>query len=470
MTDSSLIGICLAGRYRIIEQLGGGSFGKTYLAEDIKLIKKPLCLVKQLKPTKKDPSTLTLARRLFELEAKKLEELGDHPQIPRIMAYFEENNEFYLVQEFIEGHTLGKEINPKKKLSESYVVSLLQNVLEALSYLHQNNVIHRDIKPENLMRRKKDGKIFLIDFGAVKEISVTEVSEDGISKKTVVIGTKGYMPSEQFNGRPKLSSDIFAVGMTAIYALTGIPPKDLPFDPKNLEIKWVPPPEVNPLLADFLSKMIFYDHRRRPSNATIALKELTEIASSIHKWRHSPDSSSILPATLIAVPSSQKLIERLTLEWFDNEGQQKTQVISQDLPTKNPGSFRIGRDPQKCDLIFAEAVTVSREHVDIFFNEQEQSFYLRSLRDNNTPEIDGVKMLSKEMPLQPGNIIKLGELVLNVISVQKIPSNSQTPVVSAPPISPKTPATTRNVSESVALENNSDVKENKLNKAKWKFW
>ena len=464
MTSNSLIGISLDGRYRIIQELGGGSFGKTYVAEDIKLIKKPLCLVKQLKPTKNDPSTLTLARRLFELEAKKLEELGDHPQIPRIMAYFEDNEEFYLVQEFIEGHTLSKEIIPQKKLSESYVVALLQSVLEPLSYLHENQVIHRDIKPDNLMRRKNDGKIFLIDFGAVKEVSVTEVDEHGITKKTIVIGTKGYMPSEQFNGRPKLSSDIFAVGMTAIYALTGIQPKKLPLIPQTLEVQWPYPPSANPMLVDFLSRMILYDHRRRPLNATEALKEIKEIAPIINKWRYTPPVEPSLPPTLVALPNANQLIDHLTLAWVDHQGNQHTQVISPDLATKNQGTFRIGRDPQKCDLIFAEAITVSREHIEIFFHAQEQRFYLRSLRQNNPPEVDGEKMLSTEIPLQQGNIIKLGDLVLEVACVEKSPPNSS-PVIPPPPVSPQTPATTRNVSQSI-----SEVEQSQPNKFRLKFW
>ncbi|NER95539.1 MAG: protein kinase [Symploca sp. SIO1B1] len=151
-------GQLLDGRYRIIQFLGAGGFGKTYIAEDTKLYD-ARCVVKQLQPTSTDPTTLQVARRLFKSEAKILYQLGNHEQIPRLLAYFEENQEFYLVQELIAGHDLSEELTPGKKLSESYVIALLQNLLETLAFVHQHHVIHRDIKPPNLIRRQQDGKI-----------------------------------------------------------------------------------------------------------------------------------------------------------------------------------------------------------------------------------------------------------------------------------------------------------------------
>jgi len=467
MTDDALIGISLDGRYRIIKKLGGGSFGKTFLAEDTKLIRKPLCLVKQLKPTRSDPATLKLARRLFELEAKKLEELAGHTQIPRILAYFEENDEFYLVQEFIEGHTLSTEIVPRKKLSESYVIALLQGVLEPLSHLHQNNVIHRDIKPDNLMRREKDGKIFLIDFGAVKEIPVTEVTTQGQSKITVVIGTQGYMPSEQFNGRPKLSSDIYAVGMTAIYALTGVPPKSLPIDSKTLEVKWQHLVQVDPLLGDFLAKMVRYDHRLRFLVATEALQQITEIASIMNKSEYPSVGIYTTERTEIALPNPKQLKHKLTLQWVDKNRQTKNQTILENQLTKNQNVFRIGRDAQKCDLIFPEVITVSREHIDIFFNPQDKGFYLRSLRENNSPEIDGQKInTTTEIALKQGNTIKLGELILKVVEVGTMESNtnSSNKSISSESVQKKAVLPTQKVPRE------DEEQESKPNKPKWKFW
>jgi len=163
-----MLGQTLRNRYHIIKSLVQGGFGATYLAKDLDLPGHPYCVVKQLKPEKPDPNLLLIARRLFNTEAEVLYKLGKlHDRIPNLSAHFEENGEFYLVQDFIEGHDLRKELTPGKKLSESYTIALLQNILEILVVVHQQGVIHRDIKPANLMRRQ-DGKIVLIDFGAVK--------------------------------------------------------------------------------------------------------------------------------------------------------------------------------------------------------------------------------------------------------------------------------------------------------------
>src|ERR671933_63504 len=166
-----MLGKTLSGRYKIVKHLGGGGFGQTYIAEDLQLPGNPLCVVKQLKPKATEQLALQIARRLFDREAQVLYQLGNHDQIPRLLAHFEEEQEFYLVQEFIEGHELRQEMPIGVHLSETQVIAILQDILKVLEFVHQQDVIHRDIKPSNLIRRKRDGKIFLIDFGAVKQLS-----------------------------------------------------------------------------------------------------------------------------------------------------------------------------------------------------------------------------------------------------------------------------------------------------------
>jgi serine/threonine protein kinase len=156
---------------------------------------------------------LQAAKRLFNREAEVLYQLGNHNQIPRLFAHFEEEQEFYLVQEFIEGHELRQELPVGKKLSENFVIALLKEVLEILAFVHQQNVIHRDIKPSNLVRRKQDGKLVLIDFGAVKQFGTQVINSQGATSFTIAIGSPGYMPNEQIAGKPRFSSDIYAVGM-----------------------------------------------------------------------------------------------------------------------------------------------------------------------------------------------------------------------------------------------------------------
>ncbi|GAB4178605.1 MAG: hypothetical protein Fur006_11210 [Coleofasciculaceae cyanobacterium] len=184
----------LSNRYQIVKHLGGGGFGQTYLAQDMQLPGKPLCVVKQLKPQANDPLTLQVARRLFDREAHALYQLGNHDQIPRLLAHFDQEQEFYLVQEFIEGHDLKQELTIGRQWNEIQVIALLQEVLKILEFVHQQGVIHRDIKPANLIRRQQDDKIVLIDFGAVKQVSAQTVNSEGHTILTVAIGSSGYCP------------------------------------------------------------------------------------------------------------------------------------------------------------------------------------------------------------------------------------------------------------------------------------
>jgi len=178
--------------------LGSGGFGDTYLAEDIDLPRHPKCVVKQLKPKDTSSQVLPIAKSLFEREADYLYKLGNsHSQIPTLFAHFEENGEFFLVQEFVDGYSLPQEIPVGHKLSESDTITLLLDILEVLAFVHQHNVIHRDIKLANLMRRRQDGKIVLIDFGAVKDVGALGTDSQGNTSVTVSIGSPGYMPSEQ---------------------------------------------------------------------------------------------------------------------------------------------------------------------------------------------------------------------------------------------------------------------------------
>ncbi|WP_271253582.1 serine/threonine-protein kinase [Pseudanabaena sp. Chao 1811] len=273
LTAGQLVG----GHYEVMTRLGGGGFGETYLSRDLHLPDRPSRVIKRLCPRNSDSSLLQLSRRLFETEAQVLYRLGAHPQIPQLFAHFEELSEFYLVQEYIDGKDLSHELIRGKIWEQFAVVDLLQNLLTVLSFVHQHNVIHRDIKPENIIRRR-DGQLFLIDFGVVKQIATPTMVLNGHEEAvyTVGIGTPGYMPSEQAHGEPKFASDLYAIGMIGIQALTGIPPSHLEKD-DNLEIVWRPlAPKVYPEFADILSRMVRFDFRQRYANAHIAYEALKE--------------------------------------------------------------------------------------------------------------------------------------------------------------------------------------------------
>lgn len=274
-----MLGNTLVGRYQIISHLGGGGFGETFVACDTHLPGSPQCVVKKLKPQANDPDTLQTARRLFDTEAQVLYQLGTHDCIPQLLAYFEENQEFYLVQEFIEGDDLSQEIIPGKPLTEDQVICLLQEILGILEFVHQQKVIHRDINPRNIIRRKPDDKLVLIDFGAVKQITTQVITPNGKTQFTVAIGTPGYIPSEQAQGNPKFSSDIYALGILGIQALTGLSPEQLEKDTETNEIIWQQT-SISEDFAKVLDKMVRYDFRERYRSAEVVLQALDDLKKS----------------------------------------------------------------------------------------------------------------------------------------------------------------------------------------------
>lgn len=164
-------GSLIANRYKIVRELGEGNFGKTYMAKDLHKPNHPLCVVKQFKPLQSEHGTFRTALRLFNQEAAILQQLGSHPDIPNLDAFFEENNNLYLVQEYIDGNVLSEEIIIGQPWQEEEIIKLLKQILIPLKYVHEKNIVHRDLKPDNLMRRAENGHIVLIDFGAVKQIS-----------------------------------------------------------------------------------------------------------------------------------------------------------------------------------------------------------------------------------------------------------------------------------------------------------
>jgi CHASE2 domain-containing sensor protein len=275
--NQPFLGSLLKVRYKILEKLSHGGFGWTYLAEDTQQPSHPQCVVKHLKPLRDDPEFMEVARRLFYAEAETLEFVGKHPQIPQLMAYFEQEGEFYLVQEFIKGHPLSKEIILGRCLSESYVVALLKNVLPILEFVHTHHVIHRDIKPANLLRRQADGKLVLIDFGAVKNLQ-NELST-GKNNYTVPIFTQGYAPPEQILGNPVINSDIYALGMLAIQALTGSLPTDIVKDEVRKVVMWreAVNVEVSDRLAAILDRMVRFEASDRYQSATDVLQALQDL-------------------------------------------------------------------------------------------------------------------------------------------------------------------------------------------------
>ena len=267
-------GTILGSRYRVIEYIAKGGFGKTFLAEDTQLPARNKCVVKQLFPSVDDPNFIKVARRLFKTEAETLNTLGVHDRIPRLMAYFEEDEKFYLVQQYIEGHTLSQELVAGKIWSEAKVVELLQDCLETLDFIHSKDVIHRDIKPDNLIRRQFDNKLVLVDFGTVKAVIAEQTQ---LVPATVAVGTRGYMPTEQARGKPRTTSDIYALGIIAIQALTGVHPTQLQED-DNGEIVWRDKAQCSLQLQEIVAKMTHYHFKDRYQSAKEAIAALDSLS------------------------------------------------------------------------------------------------------------------------------------------------------------------------------------------------
>jgi serine/threonine protein kinase len=336
-------GKILGSRYQVIEYIAMGGFGKTYLAEDTQLPEKDHCVVKQLYPSSEDPEFLGIARRLFKTEASTLHLLGDHDQIPKLLAYFEEEEKFYLVQQYIAGQTLEKELDSETLWSEAQVRELLKDVLGILEFIHSKGVIHRDIKPDNLIRRLEDGKLVLVDFGTVKEVLKGQTNIE----LTVAVGTQGYMPTEQARGKPRPTSDLYALGMICIQALTGTFPLDLEEDAEG-EIIWESLANVSPQLSHILTQMTRYHFKDRYQSATAVLQALNSLSDTSlpetnvippqpehnpsTSWPYTPELSSIQTDPSSALAETKP---RTPLSWdnsddeneLDNNEYQKSKYV-----------------------------------------------------------------------------------------------------------------------------------------------
>lgn len=286
----------LNNRYQVIQVLGDGGFGKTFLAEDTQMPSSRKCVVKQLKPIHDNSVIHQLVQERFQREAALLEELGDsHGQIPRLYAYFAEEGEFYLVEEWVEGDTLTQKLHKERLFSEASVREILANLLPVIDYIHQRQIVHRDIKPDNIILRQRDTKPVLIDFGAVKETMGTVLTSQGNSSRSIVVGTTGYMPSEQLAGRPIFASDLYSLGMTAIYMLTGKMPQELDSDPLTGEMRWKHyAPGISTGFANFLDKAIQLQPRDRFTTA----QEMQTALSSLGSLASLPPATSVSAAPI----------------------------------------------------------------------------------------------------------------------------------------------------------------------------
>ncbi|MGD1911286.1 MAG: protein kinase [Rivularia sp. (in: cyanobacteria)] len=286
--------LILAGRYLPIKLLGKGGFGAAFLSRDRYTPGMRECVVKQFLPAGDlSPTQLQLAEDLFEREAVVLEEIGSqHQQIPDLFAFFpvivpglEENKQdqfFYLVQEYIDGENLEEELVRRGKFSESEVLFVLRSILPVLQFVHSKGIIHRDIKPSNIMRHR-NGKLFLLDFGAVKQVTN---SPSGAGNSSTGIYSLGFAPPEQMSGGKVFpSTDLYALAVTIILLLTGEKDVTELFDAYTNQLQWLELANVSSHLGEILDKMLSNAPSHRFKSASQVLEALDSSAQAI------PDTS-----------------------------------------------------------------------------------------------------------------------------------------------------------------------------------
>jgi serine/threonine protein kinase len=283
----------LAGRYQIFKILGRGGFAITYLARNVYLPGQPLCVIKHLVPKFTNPALLTVAKWRFYVEARTLSHLGSHSQIPLLIDYFRKDGEMYLVQEYIPGDTLFDTVRSNGAKTEAEVQEFLVEMLHLLTYVHSCRLIHRDVKPQNIIYCPTDNRLVLIDFGAVADREGSHQSDNRLTAKA--IGTPGYAPPEQVAEQPVYASDIYALGMTCIFLLTGKEPISFTVDPRTCEVRWRVAVNVSDDMADIIDKMIRVPLADRYQSAVQVLQAIDsrQLRSKLRRYMDSKYANAI---------------------------------------------------------------------------------------------------------------------------------------------------------------------------------
>ncbi|BBD64573.1 serine/threonine protein kinase [Nostoc commune NIES-4072] len=338
--------LLLKERYRAIKPIGQGGFGKTFLAVDEDKPSKPRCVIKQFYPQAQGTNTLAKAVELFNQEAVRLDELGKHPQIPELLAYFTQDDRQYLVQEFIDGQNLAQELAHRGAFNEIQIRQLLNDLLSVLQFCHARHVIHRDIKPENIILRESDAygkgeaqrKLVLVDFGAAKSATGAALNQTGTS-----IGSPEYVAPEQMRGRAVFASDIYSLGATCINLLTQRSPFDS-YDTNNDTWVWQQylKTPVSNQLSRILNKMLESIPIRRYQTVDEVLKDLnqqSQVAATPASPKPIPQSPPNSPPAFVS-PSPSQIdleLEQIKTQFLGSKKPQ-TNKIQPPNPTSGPSS------------------------------------------------------------------------------------------------------------------------------------
>ena len=264
----------MGDRYGAYNSIGGGTYSRTYLAIDTHKVFDPRCIIKGFVY---QADQAERAMEVFRREAEILDDLGQHPQIPDLYAYFERGIQQYLVQEFVDGRNLLQEMTEEGSFDETQILELLRETLPILQFLHAHKTIHRDVKPTNLIRRSRDQCLVLVDFAAMKH-----ATQSAIGKTGTVLGSAEYVAPEQLVGRAIFASDLYSLGVTCVHLLTGLSPFEL-FDSHSNQWFWRSVAgTVSDRLSRILDRLLCADVSDRYQTATAVLQdlEITEMTST----------------------------------------------------------------------------------------------------------------------------------------------------------------------------------------------
>ncbi|MEH2036283.1 serine/threonine-protein kinase [Nostoc sp.] len=334
--------LLLKERYRAIKPIGQGGFGKTFLAVDEDKPSKPRCVIKQFYPQSQGTSTLAKAVELFNQEAVQLDELGKHPQIPELLAYFTQEARQYLVQEFIDGQNLAQELAHRGAFSETQIWQLLNDLLSVLQFCHARHVIHRDIKPENIILRESDRKLVLVDFGAAKSATGAALNQTGTS-----IGSPEYVAPEQMRGRAIFASDIYSLGATCINLLTVRSPFDS-YDTNNGTWVWQQylQTPISNQLSHILNKMLESIPIRRYQTVDEVLNDLNQHSQVPATPAIAPKPIPQSPPNFVSKSPSQveKELEEMKTQFLGNSKPQPNKVQPPNPTSQPPSKSKIDEE------------------------------------------------------------------------------------------------------------------------------
>ncbi|MFN6290279.1 MAG: GUN4 domain-containing protein [Pseudanabaena sp.] len=319
-------------RYRALKVIGQGGFGKTFLAQDESKPSQPRCVIKQFAFETINPNasqgTLDIAIRLFEQEAKRLDDLGKHPQIPELLSFTIHEGKQYLIQEFIDGETLEQELARVGAFSEQQVWDVLVEVLQILEFVHSKSVIHRDISPDNIIRRRSDKKLVLVDFGAAKHATATLLAKTGTS-----IGKASYGAPEQMLGKSVFQSDLFGLGVTCLHLLTNVEPFTL-YDVLENEYQWrqfLNGKVVSDKFGKLLDRMTSYRVKERPNS----------VIEILHEFRiGQKTSNTVNPSSVYSFKGKDLQAERRVSIPSATPNKQATKTTSSNNSVSNQNVFK----------------------------------------------------------------------------------------------------------------------------------